>query len=97
MAGGRAVQAAHEGQERALAAARRADDGDVLARPHVERHVVQGGDVHLVAPAELAGHRVQSESDGLAQQVAELVMHRGGMGRLGIRGRLGGGLGRFED
>ena len=49
-----AVEAAHQGQERALAAARRAHDGDELAWPDVERDVPQCGDVHLLATAELA-------------------------------------------
>jgi hypothetical protein len=29
--------------------------------------------VHLVAPAELAGHRVEAQADGLAEEVAKLV------------------------
>ena len=40
-AGGGAVDAAHEVQQRRLAGARRADDGHELARGHAERHVVE--------------------------------------------------------
>ena len=81
MAAGRPVEAAHERQQRALAAARRADDGYELARADVEGHVLERGHVHLVAAAELAGDGVQAQADRLAEEVAELV-RRLGRGRL---------------
>jgi hypothetical protein len=88
VAGRGPVQAAHQRQQRALAAARRADDGDVLARPDVESHVAQGGHVHLVAAPELTRDRVETEAYRLAEEVAELVCFERGRRRRRRRGRL---------
>ena len=51
---GRPVEPAHEREQRALAAARRPDDGHVLTGADVQRDVAQGRHVHLVPAPELA-------------------------------------------
>src|SRR6266851_10413205 len=76
MAGGRLVEGAHERKQRRLAAPGGADDGDELAWADLQRDVLDGGHVHLVATAELAPDRVEADPDRLAEEVRELLRHR---------------------
>src|SRR5207237_1310437 len=72
--GRRAVEPTHQGEERALAAARWAHDRDVLARTYVEGDVAQRCDVHLVPAAKLARDGVQPQPNGLPKEIPELVL-----------------------
>ena len=72
----RPVKAAHQGQQRGLAAAGRPDHGDELARHDLERDVAQGDDLH-VARVEAPGHGIEAQPDRLPKEVVEAVRRLG--------------------